>query len=116
MQASKTSHGPDQFEFHRKILAALSDDLSLPLLQIKTTLESLGPADLMPESIARQTKLLASSAESGLQLIEAYRLALHTHDFASLEMEPVAIGSLLNEVAQKLEPYAKSYNTDLEVD
>lgn len=107
--SSKTGSQPDHFELQQRLLAALSDDLSLPLLQIKTTLESQG-ADWRS-----QAKQLASHAEVGLQLVDAYRLALRAND-AQLELEPIAIGSVLNDVAHELDPYARQYATRLEVD
>lgn len=88
------------------LLAALSDDLALPLLQIKSALEAKGSADE-----------IALSVENGLQLVEAYKLTLRVnHDSESLTLEPVAIGAVLQDVAHQLTPYAKKYATDLEVD
>jgi hypothetical protein len=88
------------------LLAALSDDLALPLLQIKSALE----AKASPDQIAL-------SVENGLQLVEAYKLTLRiNHDSESLQLEPVAIGAVLQDVAHQLTPYAKKYATDLEVD
>jgi len=88
------------------LLAALSDDLALPLLQVKSGLESGGS----PEQ-------LLLSVENGLQLVEAYKLTLRiNHDIESLTFEPVAIGVVLQDVAHQLTPYAKKYATDLQVD
>jgi hypothetical protein len=106
------NRGVEEFNKYRSLLAALSDDLSLPLLQIKTTLEMLSTDEA---SILANSGMLLS-AESGLQLIEAYRLALRASDYDITQMEPVAIGSILQEVADHLEPYAKQYATDLIVD
>jgi hypothetical protein len=105
---------PDLQDFnrYRGLLVTLSEDLSLPLLQIKTTLESSG------EQTASNThkESIRLSTEAGLQLIEAYRLALRFDPGSELTMEPVAIGAVLQEVADNLTPYAKQYATDLEVD
>ncbi len=103
-------------ELQRKLLAALSDDLSLPLLQVKTSLEALGREGLSPQTVRLQSKSLALSAENGLQLIEAYRIALHTDEISTLELEPVAVGAVLEDVAEQLSPYARNYATKLEVD
>ncbi|MBI4034445.1 hypothetical protein HY380_00940, partial [Candidatus Saccharibacteria bacterium] len=94
----------------------LSDDLSLPLLQIKTTLEVLGARGLSPEKVRLQSVSLKSNAENGLQLIEAYRMALHTDETSMLDLESVAMAAVLNEAAHQLEPYAKNYATKMEVD
>lgn len=114
--SAKTGRGFERFELQRKLLAALSDDLSLPLLQIKTTLEALGKEGLSPQTVQLQAQAMAQNAETGLQLIEAYRIALHTDELATLDLEPVAVGSILNDVAHQLSPYAKNYTTKLEVD
>ena len=88
------------------LLTALSDDLALPLLQIKSGLESGGSRDQ-----------LLLSVDNGLQLVEAYKLALRiSHDRDNLTYEPVAIGSVLQDVAHQLTPYAKKYATDLRAD
>lgn len=53
--------------------------------------------------------------ESGLQLIEAYRLALRTGNSEALPLEPVAVGAVLQDVAHQLAPYAAQYSTQLDV-
>jgi hypothetical protein len=106
------NRGIEEFNKYRSLLAALSDDLSLPLLQIKTTLEMMDANSR--HAPAKDSMLL--SADAGLQLIEAYRLALRATDHDISQMEPVAIGAVLQDVADQLEPYAKQYATDLIVD
>ncbi len=102
-------------EQQRAVLSALSDDLALPLLQIKTTLELIDGSKLSAKNSLRHARAMALSTEAGLQLIEAYRLALRAQDEAALPLEPVAVGAVLQEVAQQLTPYAKSYGTTVEV-
>lgn len=98
------------------MLAALSDDLALPLLQIKTTLELLEYDDFPMQAVQERAKAMAMSAEIGLQLVEAYRLALAADEELDAYMEPVSIGAVLNDVAHELTPYAKQYMTELSVD
>lgn len=100
----------------RALLAALSDDLALPLLQIKTVLEVAEGENFAPASIRDHAQAMTLSTEAGLQLIDAYRLALRASDNLNLDMEPVAIGAILEDVAHQLTPYASQYATDLEVD
>lgn len=106
----------NQFAEHRALLAALSDDLALPLLQIKTALELVEQEKFAQDIIQKQTEAMTLSAEAGLQLIEAYRLALHVNENIEHSLEPVAVGAILQDVAHQLTPYAKQYETDLEVD
>ncbi len=92
----------------KSVLAALSNDLMLPFLQIKTNLESAGDISL------ENKDAMLVSMEAGLQLIEAYRLALMGGH--NLDLEPVAVGAVLQDVAHQLYPYAKHYSTEVEVD
>jgi hypothetical protein len=105
-----------EFGKYRALLSALSDDLSLPLLQIKTNLEILEGKSLSSKSSAEHVSSMSLSAEAGLQLIEAYRLALKAGNDNHMQMEPVAVGAVLQDVANQLSPYAKQYATDLIVD
>ncbi len=88
------------------LLAALSDDLALPLLQIKSSIESGAPIEQMSLSV-----------ENGLRLVEAYKLALRVNfGTESIELQPVAVGAVLQDVAHEMTPYAKKYATELQVD
>src|SRR4051812_15830595 len=107
MKRHNSSAAFKQFTEHRALLAALSDDLALPLLQIKTSLELVQNQALLPQAVKAQTSAMTLSADSGLQLIEAYRLALQVNQNMHLAMEPVAVGAVLQDVAHALTPYAK---------
>lgn len=109
------SRGAGQLEEQQALLAALSDDLTLPLLQIKTALELLEHENWSKPSLKKHSPCLLLSAENGLQLVEAYRLALRAEQINSTEMEPVAVGAILQDVAHQLTPYAKQYNTEVVV-
>lgn len=100
----------------RALLIALSDDLALPLLQIKTGLELLQKEGYPAELLAEQTASMNMSVEMGLQLTDAYRLVLQSDKLPELPLEPVAIGVVLDEVAHQLYDYAHEYSTAIEVD
>src|SRR5690348_16751870 len=93
----------------------LSEDLALPLLQIKSSIELLTESNFAKAAARKHAELSALSAESGLQLVEAYKLLLSAEDNLKQPMEPVAIGAILDGIAHQLEPYAKQYNTQLQV-
>lgn len=116
MKKRAFSRNFDEFAEYRALLAALSDDLSLPLLQIRTTLEMLEGKTLTSKVSQEHTRNIIITTEAGLQLIEAYRLALRAGDDNQLQVEPIAVGSIMQEVAHQLAPYAEQYATDLEVD
>lgn len=98
------------------LLLALSDDLALPLLQIKTGVEVLGVENYNRSAAKSQSEKLLLAADNGLQLIEAYKLALAASVNPDMPVEPVAIGAVLHDVAQQIYPYAKKYATEIEVD
>lgn len=98
------------------LLAALSADLALPLIQIKSVLELSSAENYSKLAFQNNLETILLSADNGLQLIEAYRLVLNSGNLNSLHFEPVAIGAILQEVAHSLTPYAKQYNTALEID
>lgn len=102
-------------EREKALLSALSDDLALPLVQIKTSLEMVGRGRFNTKKGAELAATMALSAESGLQLIEAYRLALRAQSDSQLPLEPVAVSAVLADVAHQLDSYAKQYSTTLEV-
>src|SRR3989338_161730 len=116
MRKAKTDRDAAQMSQMYALLAALSDDLSLPLLQIKSSVETLEQVSFARRASRVQAEQISLSADNGLQLIEAYRLVLKNGSIAAEEFEPVAIGAVLQEVAHQLTPYAKKYDTELLVD
>lgn len=106
----------EELAAQRALLSALSDDLALPLLQIKNSVELMGRSRGLSKNTQKQLQTLDLSAKDGLQLIEAYHLVLHIRNTENLPMEPVSVNILLHEVAHQLSPYAKQYATSLEVD
>ena len=105
----------EQLAEQRALLSALSDDLALPLLQIKSGLELLKAENFSRVSLPERAGSMALSVEAGLQLIEAYHLALSLGDMQTLPLEPVAVSAVLHDVAHQLTPYAQLYSTNLEV-
>lgn len=93
----------------------LSDDLALPLLQVKSSLELLGANNFAKTAARRHAEESVLNVNAGLQLVEAYRLLLGSAEIDKLPLEPIAIGALLDDIAQKLVPYAKEYSTKIEV-
>lgn len=98
------------------MLAALSDDLVLPFLQIRSTLELLDVEKYAKKTAPERAQSMLLSVESGLQLLSAYRLALASGSSEAMPLEPVAVGAILQDVAHQLDPYAKQYSTELQID
>jgi hypothetical protein len=113
--AKKPGKGTSDLNESLALLESLSDDLALPMLQIKSTLEVIGRRNLSAKANDRHLKSLHLASETGLQMVEAYRLAIRAEN-ASLALEPVAVGAVLAEVAHELSDYADQYKTVIEVD
>lgn len=105
MDTDSASYATDE----NVLLRAVAHDLRLPLLQIKTKLELL---DLSAQSA--DVKDLAYLTNSGLRQVEAYLKGFMLKE-EELPLVPVAIGAILEDVAQEVTPYARQYATVLEV-
>lgn len=116
MRKNRLERGTSQVAPLYALLLALSDDLSLPLLQIKSSVEALQQVSFARAAARLESERITLSADNGLQLIEAYKLVLKAGEIANQEYEPVAIGAVLQEVAHLLTPYARKYDTELLVD
>ncbi len=116
MKRRRNIGGVERAQQAYSLLNALSNDLSLPLLQIKTSLEILDQPKLKDELKVETIEQMNLSTLSGLQLIEAYKLVLQAEHNLAEQFEPVAIGAVLQDVAHKINDYAKRYGTVLQVD
>ncbi|HET7528869.1 MAG TPA: hypothetical protein VFJ84_01415 [Candidatus Saccharimonadales bacterium] len=93
----------------------LSEDLALPLLQIKTSADLLEGKNFSKAAARDHVRETELNISAGLQQIEAYRHLLASEDLSRLPAEPLAIGALMDDIAHRLTPYAKQYDTVLEV-
>jgi hypothetical protein len=93
----------------------LSEDIALPLLQVKTSLDLLESQDFAKAAARKHAQQSSLSVEMGLQLVDAYKLLLDAEAQAGLSAEPVSVGATLEAIAHKLSPYAKQYDTAIEV-
>lgn len=84
-----------------RLCSALVEQLKSPLLQIAYQAETGSVADIA--AITRRT----------LYLIDSYLLGIGQQ---SLALEPVSVSSVLYDVAQTLDPLAKQYNAQIEID
>jgi hypothetical protein len=116
VKRSQGSHKNTKLQQQRALLIALSDDLALPLLQVKTSLEVLQHKDFSKKEVKAYSASMALSAEAGLQMVEAYRLVLKADQLHNLPLVPLSIGAVLEDVAHHVSMYAKQYSTSIEVD
>jgi K+-sensing histidine kinase KdpD len=115
LKKSSFSRERDEIARQKALLATLSEDLALPLLQVRSSIELLQNDNFAKPAARRHALESSLNLDAGLQLIEAYRLLLNSAEIDKLPLEPLAIGALLEDIAHKLTPYAKQYSTQIEV-
>ena len=115
MKRSAYSHQHEELARQRALLMTLSEDLTLPLLQIKSSVDLLEGRNFAKTAARQHADETALNVAAGLQQIEAYRLLLASDDLSKLPMEPLAIGALMDDIAHKLSAYAAQYDTKIEV-
>lgn len=91
-----------------RLLRALADHLKTPLLQIARQAELKVSTNLTLESIS-------SIAEMSLRFIDGFLLNAEHRKQTSLNLEPVSVSAVLYDTAQALEPLARQYECELEV-
>jgi hypothetical protein len=97
-------HAPQE-----RLLRALAEQLKMPLLHIARTAELGG---------SNTTDVLGNinyTADMAMQLIDSYLLSTNLQSQPSLQLEPVSVSSVLQDVADKLGPLAKQYDQDIEL-
>ena len=118
MRVVRRGFNPSEERLNRQraLLLALSDDLALPFLQVKSSIEVAGNENYSGATMLEQAKNIHLSSEAGLLLVEAYRMLLKSDQILLEAFEPVAIGAVLEEVAHRLSDYAKEYGVQIQVD
>ena len=98
-----------------QLFLGLAEQLARPLLTL-TQLAELASGD-DPATAAARWQLVQAIADSSLQLVESYALSLRVHgNVLALNLEPVTVSSLLYDTAHALQPFAKQYGVDLELE
>lgn len=115
MKRSSFNREQSQLAAQRALLMTLSEDIALPLLQVKSSLDLLESQNFAKAAARKHVQESSLSLDTGLQLVEAYKLLLNAEAQAGLLAEPVSAGATLEAIAHKLTPYAKQYNTKIEV-
>lgn len=90
-----------------RLLRALAEQLKLPLLQIARSAELADLADL-PK--------ITQIADMALQMLDGFLLSEALHAQQGLQLEPVAVSSVLYEASRQLAPIAKLYDCEVEID
>ena len=98
------------FEYapEERLLRALAEQLKLPLLHIARTAELNQDGSAVLDSIQY-------TADMAIRLVDGYLLSTQQYSQSSLQLEPVSISSVLQDIAHRLSPLAREYDQDLEV-
>jgi hypothetical protein len=86
-----------------RLLAAMAEELKLPLLQIARQAE-----------LSQQTDIELSATQA-LWFVDSYLLSQQLLRQSSLDLEPVAVSAVLQDAAHALEGLARQYNCKLEL-
>lgn len=98
-----------------RLFLSLAEQFTRPLLQLAQIAELAAGDDL--ETSMERWKTVRAIAGSSLQLAESYALSLRVQGKVTpLELEPVTISSLLYDTAQNLQPFARAYGVELELE
>jgi len=108
--------GSDQTQRNsQELFLSLVEQLSRPMLQINQLAELAENATAT--ELEEQWQVVRAITNASLQLVENYALSLRLHGkLTKLELEPLAISSLLYDTAHVLTPFAKQYGVRLELD
>ena len=112
MQSFDTQTGlpADQF-----LLRAIAEELKLPLNRIARSAE-LGDLLKDEEDISNHLKLIETDTKVAMQLVEGYLIGLQLSDTQQiLDLEPVSVGSILNDTAHQLSGLAAEHGLDMEI-
>ncbi len=95
------------------LLKSVAEELRLPLVQISRLSEtSLARGGQLLEDM----KLIESSADLALQLLESYILGLEfSNKQKQIDLSPITMGAVLNDVAHQIHKVANQNNCDIEV-
>lgn len=93
-----------------RLLRALAEQLKLPLLQIARQAE-LG----IDGATSSRGAVVSQTADMALSLIDGFLLSTDIYAQQMLELEPVAVSSVLYAVSQDLKSHALLYDCDIDV-
>ncbi len=107
---SQTAFLADQF-----LLKAIAEELKLPLTRI-ARLAELGYLLKDPQAIDGQLRAIEHNSDVAMRLVESYLIGLQLASTQQvLDLEPLSIGSVLNDTAHQLSGIAAEYGVDIEI-
>lgn len=99
----------------RALFISVADGLNRALLQVSRAAEAA--ADMKPKARQAQLAAIRDFSQASLQLLEGYSLTLRLQQgLEELELKPLSTRALLRETAQLLQPYARQFGIQIELD
>lgn len=97
------------------LLLTLAEQLMRPFKQLSNLAELAGGQS--PDTAHVYWQTVQELSQASMQLVECYALHLRLQgSLTELRLEPLAISSLLYDTAQDLQPLARQYNVEIEVE
>lgn len=97
-----------EYEPQERLLRAVAEQLKMPLLHIARQSELDSANSPLLQSISY-------TADMAMRMIDSYLLSVQLSGQPSLQLEPVSVSSVLQDVAHRLSPLAKQYDHDLDI-
>lgn len=95
---------------HFRALIMLAEELKLPLTQI-ARLNEAAQVENSPETL----EAIDLTAQSALHLVDGLLLSLRLYTSEAPQLQPVAVGAVLQDTAHALAPYAEQRNCQLQL-
>lgn len=96
------------------LFTTLAEQVKLPFVAIAhaAELSKLNPGH---DELERLFKTISITSEAALKLIDGYLLSVQLQQEPALALEPVSLGSVLYDTAQRLDKYAKAHDCTVEL-
>jgi len=96
------------------LFSNLAEQVRTPFLQIAHAAELAAIQDNKDE-LKKLFSAVGVSSQAALMLIDGYLLSLQMRVEQQLELEPIAIGSVLYDAAHQIDRYAKTHNCEVQI-
>lgn len=97
------------------LFAALAEQVKQPFMTVAHAVE-LSQTNPDKLELARLLETIRLTSESAMKLIDGYLLSVQLQQGPGLPLEPVSLGSIVYDTAQRLTQYARAHDCELEVD
>jgi hypothetical protein len=108
----ENSGNSESLDMSEHLLLGVAEELKMPLVQIARLAET----SILTTEDSKNLRMIQSTADTGLQLIDNYILGIRLKSEPQLfELESVSVSSILYDTGERLSSLAKSYGVNLEL-